>query len=76
MTSKSFIHQDRCGGTKSRFKGAADTIRRCNPVLLIEIEKRHGSEDKFKEVFDFLLELKYQAFSSIAGHCEAWRNLM
>ncbi|HEU5475407.1 MAG TPA: FkbM family methyltransferase [Actinophytocola sp.] len=56
LADVTMIKLDVEGAELAALRGAADTLRRCRPVLLIELEYRHGPVD---EVLAFLGEFGY-----------------
>jgi FkbM family methyltransferase len=49
------------GHEKSVLVGAIKTIKRCRPLLLIEIEQRHIKQP-INKIFDFISNLKYKGY--------------
>lgn len=54
------------GHEKRVLVGSLDTISRCKPILLIEIEQRHIDYD-INEIFSFIENLGYQGFFLMNG---------
>ncbi len=62
-----FIKIDVEGAELDVLRGAAETLRRCRPLLFVEIEQRHHREP-VSEVFDEIACLEYEgAFLDAAG---------
>jgi FkbM family methyltransferase len=56
-----FIKIDVEGHEAAVLRGALQTIRRCLPIILIEIEERH-KPDAVRDAHKFFLDLKYEGY--------------
>lgn len=54
------------GHEKSVILGAIKTLKKCYPIIVVEIEQRHLECD-ISEIFNTILELKYEGFFLIQG---------
>ena len=61
FTDVDLIKIDVEGHESSVIKGALDTLRNCSPILIVEIEQRHISDD-IQEVFALINTQGYQGF--------------
>jgi len=57
----SLIKIDVEGHELSVLQGSIETIKRCKPIILVEIEQRHINRD-IKDVFSEFLDLNYEGF--------------
>ena len=55
------------GHEQSVILGAIETLRKCSPILVVEIEQRHLECD-ISDVFNSILELNYEGFFLVEGH--------
>ncbi len=49
------------GHEKSVLLGAKDTIKKCRPIMIVEIEQRHV-DCNINEIFNIILDLNYEGF--------------
>jgi FkbM family methyltransferase len=57
-----FIKIDTEGHETNVLAGAAHTLERCSPALLIEIEQRHNADGPITAIFDRLRTIDYDGF--------------
>ena len=55
------------GHEQSVILGAIETLRKCSPILVVEIEQRHLECD-ISDVFKTILELNYEGFFLVEGN--------
>ncbi len=57
-----FLKIDVEGNELKIFQGGVDTLKKCKPKIIVEIEARHVGEEKALETFKFLEALGYKGY--------------